>query len=71
MFFSLNCHGVNNSVEYLHNFLRNNQGDFLCLQELWLIDSDLHKLKNIHTDHTYVETSGMDSSSHRETIWRR
>ena len=29
-----------------------------------IIDSDLHKLNNIHTDYTYVATSGMDSSSH-------
>ena len=64
MFCSLNCHGVNNSVEYIRSFLSNNHCDFLCLQELWLIDSDLHKLNNIHTDYTYVATSGMDSSSH-------
>ena len=64
MFCSLNCHGVNNSVEYIRSFLSNNHCDFLCLQELWLIDSDLHKLNNIHTDYTYVATSGMESSSH-------
>ena len=56
MFCSLNCHGVNNSVEYIRSFLSNNHCDFLCLQELWLIDSDLHKLNNIHTDYTYVAT---------------
>ena len=38
--------------------------DFLCLQELWLINSNLHKLNNIHTDYTYVATSGMNASSH-------
>ena len=64
MFCSLNCHGVNNSIEYICSFLSNNHCDFLCLQELWLIDSDPHKLNNIHTDYTYVATSGMDSSSH-------
>ena len=51
-------------VEYIRSFLSNNHCDFLCLQELWVIDSDLHKLNNIHTDYTYVATSGMDSGSH-------
>ena len=64
MFCSLKCHGVNNGVEYIRSFLSNNNCGFLCLQELWLIYSDLHKLNNIHTDYTYVATSGVDSSSH-------
>ena len=61
---SLNCHGVNNSVEYICSFLSNNHCGVLCLQELWLIDIDLHKLNNIYPNYTYVATSGIDSSSH-------
>ena len=63
MFSSLNCHGLNNSIEYIRTFLNGNQCDFLCLQELWLIDSDLYKLNSIHSDYTYTAISGMDSNS--------
>ena len=68
MFCSLNCHGVNNSVEYICSFLSHNYCDFLSLQELWLIDSDLHKLNKLHYDYTYVATLGSVHKSRGDNV---
>ncbi len=60
---SFNCEGVNRTVDYMKEFLSNNLCDILCLQETWLIEQNLLRLANIHSDYLYTGKSGVDSNS--------
>ena len=50
-------------MDFTSKCLNDGQYDILCLQETWLMDTQLHHLGNIHPDYQYMGTSGMDSSS--------
>ena len=56
---SLNLHGFNNSSVYLHDLCSFN--DIICVQEHWLMSSQLHKFNKIHDDFTFYGCSAMDS----------
>jgi len=56
---SLNLDGFNNSSVYLHDLCSFN--DIICVQEHWLMSSQLHKFNKIHDDFTFYGCSAMDS----------
>ena len=61
---ALNCEGFNRNSEYMHDVLSIQKPDVLCVQETWLLDSEIHKLNNVHSDYLAVAKSNVDSTSH-------
>ena len=51
---SLNCEGINHSKDFINNLLTDNACDILCLQETWIIDSNINILGNIHNDFLFL-----------------
>ena len=58
---SLNGEGLNRSSVFLGSVLKTYKCDFLCLQELWLLDETLYRLGSISTEYMYTSISGVDS----------
>ena len=44
---SVNCEGLNRRRVFLSSVLKTYKCDFLCLQELWLLDESLCRLGSI------------------------
>ena len=59
---SFNCEGIKRSKEFICDLLNSTKCHILCLQEIWLIDSNIDILNNIHTDYMYSGIAGVDSS---------
>ena len=51
---SVNCEGLNRSSVFLSSVLKTYKCDFLCLQELWLLDETLYRLGSISTEYMYT-----------------
>ena len=49
---------------FLSSVLKTYKCDFLCLQELWLLDETLYRLGSISTEYMYTALSGVDSRKH-------
>ena len=60
---SFNCEGIKRTCDYVRHVLNDTSCDILCLQEIWLLDSTIDYLNNIHKDYIYVGISGMDSNA--------
>ena len=59
---TLNCEGVNRSSAYMSQLLNNDNVDFLCLQETWLLNCNMEKLSSIHDNYLFAGVSGIDSN---------
>ena len=62
MYCSLNCDGLSRSTDYINSFLSSNDCNILCLQETWLLESNLHKLGMVHSDYLYTGKSAVDQT---------
>ena len=61
---SLNCEGVARNDVYVKNLLLSMNLDFLCMQETWMSDGNMHTLNNLCNEYVYVGKSGTDNTSH-------
>ena len=59
---TLNCEGARRSQDFIAEYLSLNRPDILCLQETWLLDSNLSLVNSIHPDYLSIGKSGVDSS---------
>ena len=59
---TFNCEGFSRSCHYMSTYLNNTKCDILCLQETWLLDTNIDKLSQIHDDYLAVGKSGIDAS---------
>lgn len=59
---SYNCEGVKRSSNYIADLLQTTKCDILCLQELWVLDSNINYLSTIHRDYEYYGISGVDAN---------
>jgi exonuclease III len=59
---TFNCEGFSRSCHYMSTYLNNAKCDILCLQETWLLDTNIDKLSQIHDDYLAVGKSGIDAS---------
>ena len=62
---SYNCSGSNRSSAFLHDFIDSTKMQILCLQETWLLDSNIEKLGTLSDQYQYTGKSGIDAG---ETI---
>lgn len=58
---SLNVEGFVRNDCYVKHILLNESPDFLCLQETWLMDGNLHVLDKVNDDYISVAKSGVDN----------
>ena len=56
-----NCSGFKSSRTFINSFLTTTTCLILCLQETWLLDSNMDLLGNTHKDYFYTGVSGVDS----------
>ena len=56
--YSFNCEGIKRIISSLNDV----QCDILCLQELWLLDSNSDCLHSIHDHYLFVGMSCVDAS---------
>ena len=58
---SFNCEGNKGSSVYIRQLLNSNSCDVLCLHEIWVLNTTITCLSNIHKDYDYYDVSGVDS----------
>ena len=58
---SLNCEGFARNDCYVKQLLNDDAPDFLCLQETWLLDGNLHVLDKMNNGYMSIAKSGVDN----------
>ena len=53
---------VKGSSDYIRQLLNSSSCDVLCVQEIWVLDTTITCLSNIHKDYDYYGISGVDSN---------
>ena len=53
---SLNCTGLDRSLEYIRDVLEESKPHIMCLQETWHLSRNYSKLNNIHDDYMWTST---------------
>ena len=61
---SLNCVGVRRSKDDIQNFLDSTSCDVLCLQETWIIDSNISMFSSINNNYLCTCISGIDHTTY-------
>ena len=62
--FSYNCEGIKKS-DCISSLMNRTYVDIICLQETWLLDSNMCLICDIHSDYLYTGISGVDSKTQK------
>ena len=57
---SYNCEGVKRNRNYISSLLNSDKLDILCLQETWLLDSNICIIGELNSNFLYTGVSGVD-----------
>ena len=57
---SYNCSGFKHSRDYINTFLAASKCMILCLQETWLLETNMDLLSTSHADYLYTGVSGVE-----------
>ena len=57
---SYNCSGFKHSRDYINTFLAASTCVILCLQETWLLETNMELLSTSHADYSYTGVSGVE-----------
>lgn len=60
---SYNCSGFRQGKDFMHNLVERHVTDFLCVQETWLLDSNMHMLGSIHEKYDFHGVSGVNDKA--------
>lgn len=55
---TLNCEGARRSQDFIAEYLTLNRPDILCLQETWLLESNLSLVNSIHPEYLSIYEIG-------------
>ena len=61
---SYNCHGINQGSPMLSQLCNVTEfnADIICLQELWLTPSNIHRIESFNQGYSFYGRSGMEDS---------